>query len=367
MGKFYAIAMAIGLLTTSVFAVTPADKAVLQAQALSAIQQVTALKGLIDLLPLDIVPPPPPVAWPRNPPNMLDIDLVGPRSVIAMSDVLNGPKTGGAKWLDSNKGVNGTGDSSYDNTGQVFHYSSLAGGYNAASGTACDMSRGWTNWDCKFTSWDTCPTVKWGVESNGLHYLESCTDGNKQTMVCNACRIIDWKAGTLGTVGVREIYWRDMGFAYQETWDNDTELGIKRSGVGGAMVNGSTFAEIFELGKKTITGGWVLQSYRYDAEGQQGVTVFPNVEIKPMRWYTFEGHVKVPSCATCADGVIEFKVDGLMVFSRKDVKMGASSVQGYNMLWYHGGTQKPSGILRVKTARIALSTTDWIGPAPEVN
>lgn len=349
-------------------AVSPSDKALLQSQ-------VSALKSTVDALALDV---PPGGAWSRATPDLLDIDLTGPRSIIQMSDVTGGPLTGGARWLNPSipdwNNVKGTATQG----ALVFHYSDLNGVANPASGPACDMSKGWVNWDCKFTSYDTCPVVKWGVESNGLHYLESCTDGSRQSYVCNACRITDWKATRFS---FPEVYYRFMLYAYPESWANQGDIGVKLTGVGGRLATGGTFAEIFELGRTNpATGGWVLQAYRYDGEGAQGATIFTGIydytdvrgfktkvyDIQPGRWYTFEGHVKVETTLGAGDGVIEFKVDGQMVFSRLDVKMGALAIQGFNPLIYQGGTLKPNGVLRYKHARYALSTRGWIGPAPEV-
>src|SRR6185369_5805161 len=97
------------------------------------------------------------------------------------------------------------------------------------------------------------------------------------------------------------------------------------------------------------------------------VTIFaPAGELVPGKWYTMEGHVKVPSAIGAKDGVMEFKLDGKLVFSRTDVDMGATSIQGFQVQLYHGGTAKPAGVLRYKTARIALSRRGWVGPAPEL-
>jgi hypothetical protein len=342
-------------LSSAAFALTPAEKLDLQSKA-------AAVKAAVDALAVDV---PPAVAWPRIAPDLLDIDLVNERSIIAMSDVVSGPLTGGARWLDpSIKGISGTGNPQLDDKGLVFHYSDLSG-IPAAGSSACDPQKGWTDWRCKFTSWDTCQGYKWGVEPNGLHYLESCTDGGKETYRCNSCRVIDWKATRWSSP---EVFWREVFYASQDAWDNQTEIGQKLTGVGGALWTGGTFAEIFEIGKKNpLTGGWALQAYRYDAEGAQGATVFTGVTIWPGIWYVMEGHVKVPSCVTCADGVMEFKVDGKMVFARSDVRMGALAITGFNPLRYHGGTNKPAGPMHFRIARIALSRKGWIGPPPEIN
>lgn len=338
-------------------------------------------KGEKPLIQIDTYVPPvvQPPPWPRLAPDLLDIDLTGPRSIIAMSDTNGGPKTGGAKWLDpSIKGISGTGDPAYDNTGQVFHYSNLAGIYIPARGPACDMRNGWTNWDCKFTSWDSGPDPRWGVEpSIGLHYLECGTDGSKEPQPqvgCQTCRTIDWKAGG---INVKEIYWREVFWAAQNAWDNQTEIGVKLTGVGGVRADGGTFAEIFELGKKNpATGGWFLQSYRYDGEGDMHADVFPNVDIQPLRYYVMEGHVKVPTTVTIEgkdannktifggskDGVLEFKVNGVPVWGRSDINMGANGVQGCNVLRFHGGKIRPAGPMTYRIGAIALSRKGWIGP-----
>lgn len=351
---------------TAALAISPADKAALQNQAALAVQQAQSLKAMIDLLPLDVVIPPPVVAWPRIKPNMLDLDLVDLDPV----DTGKYPLTGKhgfygaspnpvflAKWLDGNPG--------FDGLGTAIHYGSMSGGviwqYNV-DGTANH------DWNNKFTN-GSCSPAKWGVESNGLHYLETCTDGTKEPVPqygCATCRMINWGFATLP---VKEIWWRNMEYIYPATLTYTTDLGIKGSGVGGTLIGGGTFAEIQEYGDKTkdVTHtGFPGQWYRYDIEGAQGVTSFGGFTYVPGKWYTNEGHVKVPTCATCADGVLEFKVDGVLVYSNKVARMGAAFVTGFSSQLYHGGQMKPSGILRFKIARIALSTAGWIGPAQEV-
>lgn len=281
---------------------------------------------------------PPVPGWVRHAPDLLDIDLVNYDSVV----VING--VGGAKWLDPTM-------PGWDGLGHAIHYGDLAGGLTFSNGVA--------DWSQKFSN-PSYPFPKFGVEANGLHYLESGTDGSV-TADSTACRIIDWQ---FTRFSFTELFMRIMVFCYPETLTNFNELGLKLSGFGGPRPGG-TFAEIFELGKPTPTG-WPLQAYRYDAEGDQGVTIFPNFEFKPGRWYTLEEHIKVPSALGVADGVMEFKADGVMLYARSDVNMGATAMQAFNTLAYHGGVTPPKGLLRIKTARIALSRSNWIGPAPEV-
>jgi hypothetical protein len=207
-----------------------------------------------------------------------------------------------------------------------------------------------------------------GRRANGLHYLEVCTDGTKEPLPqrgCQTCRMIQWN---FAGIAVKEIYWRTLEYVYPETLANTTDLGIKGTGVGGTRLDGGTFAELFEYGdvtKQSPRTGFPGQAYRYDLEADQGVSPFPGFQYVPGRWYTNEGHVKVPSCATCADGVIEFKVDGVLVYSRTNVKMGAAFITGFTTQIYHGGLLRSSGVLRFKLARIAVGRA-WIGPAPEM-
>jgi hypothetical protein len=89
------------------------------------------------------------------------------------------------------------------------------------------------------------------VELNGLHYLEVCTDGTKEPLPqrgCQTCRMINWNSPG---IAVKEIYWRTLEYVYPETLANATDLGIKGTGVGGTLLNGGTFAELFEYGDVT--------------------------------------------------------------------------------------------------------------------
>jgi hypothetical protein len=327
--NFRILALAIFAVALPALALTATDRAALRAQ----------MDAIIDALPVDAAPPPPPppAAWPRNKPDLLDLDLVNQDSILYV------------KWLD---GTIGAGFN-----GAAVHYGAMAGAVD--------------NWqpfviDSKLSN-PSCPP-KWGVEPNGMHFLEVCTDGAKEPQPqvgCKTCRMINW--GFAG-IAVKEIYWRGLEYVYPETLANTTDLGIKGTGVGGTLVNGGTFAELFEYGditKDATRAAFPGQAYRYDLEANQGVSLFPGFKYQPGRWYTNEGHVKVPTCATCADGVIEFKVDGVLVFSRTDVKMGAAFITGFSPQLYHGGLKAPAGMLRFKIARIAVSKSNWIGPAPE--
>jgi len=305
--------------------------------------------------PRDATAPSSANAWTRTAPDLLDIDLTDLKSLVRTRNA-DGTISGGAEWLDpalpgwdpTLKGPNGL--------PLAIHYGDMAGALPGPGGP--------DDYSLKLSN-GSCPP-KWGVETNGLHYLESCTDGTKEPLPqvgCQTCRLINW---AIGRFSFPEVYYRFMVYAYPESFANQTELGIKLTGLGGKLYNGNTFAEIFELGKKT-GAGWPLQAYRYDAEGAQGVTIFPQAgELVPGQWYTMEGRVKVPSAIGVKDGVMEFKLDGKLVFSRTDVDMGATSIQGFQVQLYHGGTVKPAGVLRYKTARVALSRKGWIGPAPEL-
>jgi hypothetical protein len=277
--------------------------------------------------------------WPRLAPNMLDIDITGYDAVTK------------AKWLNMLPG--------WDGNGTAIHYGDMAGAFPINNGVG-DYSQKFSN--------PTCPPI-FGVD-NGLHYLETCTDGHLEPLPqygCYTCRMINWQ---FLRFSVKEMWWRDMEYFDAATLANTTDLGIKGSGAGGSLYNGGAFAEIFEYGdvtKQSPRTGYPGQAYRYDMEGSQGVTLFPGFAYQPQHWYTNEGHVKVPSCPTCADGVIEFKIDGKMVYSRNNVAMGATAITGYGQQLYHGGQRAPAGQLRFKVARIALSTAGWIGPAPELH
>jgi hypothetical protein len=166
---------------------------------------------------------------------------------------------------------------------------------------------------------------------------------------------------------VKEIYWRGLEYIYPETLTNTTDLGIKGTGVGGTLVNGGTFAELFEYGDKlkdATRTGFPGQAYRYDLEADQGVTPFPGFKYRAGSLVHERRARQGAVVRVCADGVIEFKVDGVLVYSRTDVKMGAAFITGFTPQLYHGGL-KPAGKLRFKIARIAVSRAGWIGPAPE--
>jgi hypothetical protein len=131
-------------------AITPAAKLDAQAKADALVQQSLSLKAAIDALPLDAVPVPPVVAWPRLAPDVLDVDLA------SQDTLLN------AKFLDGNAG--------WDGNGTALHYGFMAGAFPINNGVG-DYSAKLSN--------PTCPP-RWGVEPNGLHYLETCTDGTKE-------------------------------------------------------------------------------------------------------------------------------------------------------------------------------------------
>lgn len=318
-------------------------------------------------------PPPPattgaPASWPVNKPDLLDLDLTSQDAIFA------------AKWLDpALQGWDTTATSpAASNWGRAIHYGDMAGSVDSWSPFLIPG---------KLSGLGVAPV--WGTEANGLHYLESGSDGRLDpygtgTGQCGSCRVINWQ---LKRFSYPELYYRVMVYVYPETLANTTELGIKMSGPTGVLVTGGTYAEIFELGdKRTVARGnaFPLQAYRYDAENlNSGVTLFPDVAIAPGAWHVYEGHVKAPSrvsttttvdaagrAATVidssADGVIEFKVDGRLVYARNDVKMGNRDIQGFAVQLYHGGVKKPAGIIRFKSARIALSRSNWIGPPIEV-
>jgi hypothetical protein len=87
--------LVLALVATSAFALTADQRAAFKAQ----------IDAQIDALPVDAAPPP--VAWPRNKPDLLDIDLVDQDSIL------------NAKWLD---GTIGAGFN-----GAAVHYGAMAG------------------------------------------------------------------------------------------------------------------------------------------------------------------------------------------------------------------------------------------------
>lgn len=279
--------------------------------------------------------------WPRRAPDMLDIDLVDQDSLLD------------AKWLDGNPG--------HDGEGGAIHYG--------------DMSGPIDNWHPftipgKLSNGSMPPS--WGVEANGLHYLANGMDGAQEppgsgtgTGGCATCRVINW---IIRRFSATDLYLRFMVWVGADALTSQRDLGIKLSGFGGAMVNGGTFAEIFELGKLNAGDtSWPLQVYRYDMEApNSGIILMPDVRIEPERWYTLEEHVRVPSAPGVADGLMEFKVDGTLALSRADVNMNVTAVTMCQIQIYHGGTTAPSGPMHFRTARPALSRGGWIGPAPEI-
>lgn len=295
-----------------------------------------------DTAPVVEPPPPPPVdSWPRRAPDMLNIDLVDQDSLLK------------AKWLDGNPG--------YDGKGGAIHYGDMAGPVD--------------NWNPftipgKLSNGSMPPT--WGVEANGLHYLAHGMDGSKEpagsgtgTGGCATCRVINWMVQRFSAT---ELYLRFMLWVGADALTSQRDLGIKLSGLTGHMVNGGTFAEIFELGRLNPGDtSWPLQVYRYDAEApNSGILIMPGIRIEPERWYTMEEHIRVPSAPGAKDGLMEFKVDGDLVFARSDVNMNVTAVTMCQIQIYHGGTTAPSGPMHFRTARVALSRGGWIGPAPEV-
>jgi len=323
--------------STFAFGVSPADKAALQSQ-------VNALKVTIDALPLDpLTPPtttPPATSWPRYTPDVMDIDLVNEQSLFG-AKLLDG-STG---FINPNTGV----------PGYAIHYGDMSGGITYSNGVA-NMAEKFSN--------PSCPP-KWGVETNGLHYLESCTDGTKEPIPqygCATCRLIFWNFHYLKPA--QEYYFRYMIWLDPLTYTNDTELGIKQAGLAGDQL---------ELGPKNATG-WDFQTYRYGFESGAGYGVVEKMgfTIVPGRWYTVEQHDRVNTVTNGTynkDGLIEVKVDGKLIWVRNNVQQfGPGQVPQITSLLvqsYHGGLKKPAGILRERHARIAICK-QWCGPAQEL-
>jgi len=308
---------------------------------------ISTLEGVLtDLKTLDtpvVPPPPPPAPWPSNPANVFSIDFVAYTSVMD------------ARFLDGNLG--------WDGTGRVIHYGDMSGPMptNPPPGELAD-------WAGKFSNFSYRPTFGYDPKAN-LRYLQNGTDGSKeaqpkQSGICGTCRVVFWQFKWM--TPRPEYFFRVALWFAPETLANQTELGIKLLGFGNYAQN---ISQILELGRKTATG-WPLQVYAYDAEGSQRVDPMPDApEIVPGRWYVFEGHCISNTQVNgvwLANGKLEFKVNGSIVYSRHDLKTFNAARPGpFTTLYeqkYHGGTVNASGPLIFRTAALAVSSTDWLGP-----
>jgi hypothetical protein len=293
-----------------------------------------------------------PPTWPRKAPTLLDIDFKDLDPVNTGVYPLTG-KHGlygaspnpvmGAKFLDSSPG--------HDGQGGAVHYGQISGAVLWQYNPDGTPNHDWTG---KFSN-PTVPPV-WGVDAaHGLNYLRSATAGcakEPQPQIgCATCRLFLFNV--VNFTPRKKLYLRWANRFAKKTWDGQTDLGIKLSGIVG---------EELELGQK-VAGGWPPQWYRYDAEGVQTVTPIPGPLITWDQWYIFEVGVEANTMTNGvhnADGVIECKIDGVLRYSRRNVKIGLTDLTAAMSQLYHGG-QKCPGPLEIDTAAFALSD-DWIGP-----
>lgn len=278
-----------------------------------------------------VLTPPPTGTWPRVAPNILDISFVDQDSILK------------AKYLDGSPG--------YDGNGGAIHYGSISGPVDS-----------WQPFLIPGKLSNPTSPPQWLVDPvNGLPFLRTSTAGcvkEPQPQVgCFTCRLLLFNV--LNITPRKRLFLRWMDRFAKKTWDGQTDLGIKLSGVMG---------EELQLGRK-VSGGWNFQWYRYDAEGSQIVTPIPGIVPTWDRWYTFEMMIEANTMtngAHNADGTIACKVDGQPLFSRTDVTLGATVLNGAMKQLYHGGQLCP-GPLEIDTAAFALSYADWIGPAPGIS
>lgn len=319
------ILAALALFAVTALAITPAEKAAILGDVDAVLQKYV------------VVPTPPqPTPWPHTSPDLLDIDLTSEASVLL------------SKFKDGSVGWGG---------GNAIHYSAMSGDLTFVNGVA--------NYAQKFSN-PSCPP-RWGVEANGLHYLESCSD---MTFAfppgITGNRLINWNFGPF--IARQEMYSRYMVRYDSVILKGQGNIGIKGSGIGGAGA-----IHVFEIGPVLAAGNWQAQDYIYDAEGAQRLEKFA-FWLSPDRWYTIEQHMKMNTSPTARDGVVEWKVDGAPIGGRYDVLLSTTPGQGINgfqMQFYDGGVIPPKVLvpppsLRARHARIALCKTTWCGPAPEL-
>lgn len=292
---------------------------------------------VVDTFVPPVVTPPPVTSWPRIAPDVLDIDLVNEASVLK------------AKMLDGAAG--------WDGKGGAIHYGQMSGDITYVNGTA--------TYPQKFSNPSVPPA--WGIEANGLHYLESATDMTFPFAPgVTGNRLINWNFGPF--VPSQELFSRYMVRYDSVILRGQGNIGIKGSGLGG-----SGAIHVFEIGPVMPAGAWEAQDYIYDAEGQQRLEKF-GFFLQPNNWYTIEQRVRMNTGPGNHDGIVQWKIDGVIVHSRTDVLISLAPAGGFNtfqMQFYDGGMIPPRVVvpppsLRVRHARIAISKSGWIGPAIEL-
>jgi hypothetical protein len=101
--------------------------------------------------------------------------------------------------------------------------------------------------------------------------------------------------------------------------------------------------------------------------GTRGGDGFPGICLQRGRWYCFDGHIAMNSVVgspTPADGILEWWVNGVKVYSRSNFRWRSIAdlkVQSFWCNWYHGGLNPPNVEMHWRMTNFVVASS-YIGP-----
>lgn len=201
------------------------------------------------------------------------------------------------------------------------------------------------------------------VEPTGFKYLRFSSDTGP--------RLLSWY---LPFAPMTEAYFAHAVYIESDVKVglNPAALGVKLPGLGNDNVPNQP--ELMSLRMEVgVTdpanpGSYPLKTYFYDAENA-GVanppTPFLGFIMHEGRWYWIEQRIKLNAPAA-ADGVLEVRVDGVLVYARSDVRFrsaAGSLLKTLHVNYYEGGNVPPLGLHHYRIGRLTVASASMPRPA----
>lgn len=153
---------------------------------------------------------------------------------------------------------------------------------------------------------------------------------------------------------------------------NPAALGVKLPGLGNDNVPGElellSLRMEHGLSDPANPGSYALRDYFYDAENAS-LTYPPTPALGFVlhdgRWYWIEQHVKLNTPGV-ADGVLEVRIDGALVYSRSNVLYrgnAATQLKTLHMNYYEGGNAVPLALHHYRIGRIMVAAASTPRPS----